>query len=338
MSNNSYGMYVEESSGVVIQNSNLAYNSQFGLRNFTPSQVVSATHNYWGSPTGPTHTSNPTGDGDEVSSGVYFAHWRPPVLMDGIIPFTAGRTETDHSTLAYDDSSGAYIRQYNNGRNVYFDDQGHHDYTLYPDGRVLSYTYNTDGSIAAMNIRAPGESAPHWTWDFAYTNGKLDSITDPAGRVTDFTVDGNGQLTAVLYPDGSSENFFYNADNLLTQHIDRNGAATSYDYDGYGRVLTDTRPIRSVYDPATGIATPEAEERSFIASDVAYPLINDSPVGDPVTPAPAPPTSTQLIDSITYGRGSISGLTNRWGNWIEFTDATSRTIQYARDRANNITQ
>ncbi|MCP4357958.1 MAG: RHS repeat protein, partial [Chloroflexi bacterium] len=49
-------------------------------------------------------------------------------------------------------------------------------------------------------------------------------------------------------------------------------------------------------------------------------------------------TSTQLIDSITYGRGSISGLTNRWGNWIEFTDATSRTIQYARDRANNITQ
>ncbi|MCP4359950.1 MAG: hypothetical protein GY796_18240, partial [Chloroflexi bacterium] len=117
---NSYGIYVEESSGVVIQNSNFAGNSQFGLRNMNPGQVVSATHNYWGSPTGPTHTSNPTGDGDEVSSGVYFAHWRPPVLMDGIIPFTAGRTETDNSTLSYDDSSGAYIRQYNNGRNVYF--------------------------------------------------------------------------------------------------------------------------------------------------------------------------------------------------------------------------
>ncbi|MCP4363077.1 MAG: RHS repeat protein, partial [Chloroflexi bacterium] len=263
-------------------------------------------------------------------------HWRPPVLMDGIIPFTAGRTETDNSTLSYDDSSGAYIRQYNNGRNVYFNDQGRHDYTLYPDGRVLSYTYNTDGSIATMNISAPGESTPHWTWNFAYANGKLDSITDPAGRVTDFTVDGNGQLTSVTYPEGSTESFFYNADNLLTQHIDRNGDISSYAFDQYGRVLSDTRPVRAVYDPATGQTTSASETRTFAPSDTAFPLINNSPVGTPLAPAPAVPTTTQLVDSISYGRGSISGLTNRWGNWVERTDASGRTTTYERDRANNV--
>ncbi|MCC6608010.1 MAG: FG-GAP repeat protein [Anaerolineae bacterium] len=332
---NSYGMYVQESSDVTVANSNFARNSLYGLYNASPSQIVTATHNYWGSTNGPNYSGHPS-DGQDVSGGVIVDPWRGPVLMDGIQPFTAGRTEIDRSTLVYDETTGNYIRRYYNGYEVYFDALGRHDYSLTPDGRIISFTYNLDNSIATMSIIAPGESTPHWTWTFNYVNSKLDSITDPAGRVTDFTIDENGQLTEVSFPDGSSEAYFYDARNLLTQHVDKNGAVTSYAYDEYGRVLTDTRPIRAVYDPATNTIVAEAEERTFIASEVAYPLINDSPVGDPITPAPAVPTSTVLVDSITFGRGSVSGLTNMWGNWLEFTDATDRTIQYDRNSANYI--
>jgi hypothetical protein len=46
------------------------------------------------------------------------------------------------------------------GRSVHFDTLGRHDYTLYPDGRILSFTYNTDGTTATMSMTAPGESTP----------------------------------------------------------------------------------------------------------------------------------------------------------------------------------
>ncbi|HUM67575.1 MAG TPA: PKD domain-containing protein [Chloroflexota bacterium] len=334
---NGDGLAVSNSEGLIITNSNFQGNS-FGLRNNTPGQPVTAVNNYWGATTGPTHTSNPGGNGEEVSDGVIFDPWRGPVLMDGINPFLQKLTATDRSVLTFDVAAGVYVRHYPNGYSVHFDSQGRHDTTHYPDGRLLSYTYNPDGTTASMSITAAGESTPHWTWAFSYTNGLLDSITDPAGRATDFIVDANGQLAAASFPDGSSRAFFYNASGLLTEHIDKNGAINSFAYDGYGRVLTDTRPIRAVYDPATGQASPTAEARLFTPSDTAYPLINDSAVGDPDDPAPAMPLSADLVDAVAFGRGGLSGYTNQWGNWTEMTDATGRTVQYERDEANNVIQ
>ena len=72
---------------------------------------------------------------------------------------------------------------------MHFNPDGSHDYTLEPDGRKTSYTYNGDGSVATMAITPPGRSTPSHVWSFAYQNGKLASITDPAGRVTHFTID-----------------------------------------------------------------------------------------------------------------------------------------------------
>ena len=201
----------------------------------------------------------------------------------------------------------------------------------------MGYTYNVDGTTATMYVQAPGESTPHWTWTFNYSGGRLDNITDPAGRTTDIAVNDHGQLSNVTFPDGSSEAFFYDARGLLTQHMDRDGAATTYAYDAYGRIQSDTRPIRAVYDPDTGESSALSEVRTFTPSDTAYHLINDSIVGDPDSPAPAAPTSTLLVDSITYGRGELSGVTNEWGNWLERTDGTGRTTAYERDEANNVT-
>lgn len=336
---NVVAMRVSDSEGLTIVNSNFARIINDGIINLTPEQTITAVNNYWGDSSGPVHpTLNPAALGASVSDGVDFIPWyQTLVAMDGVERYLAGRTATDNTVLTFDEDTNTYTRHYPDGRSVHFDTLNRHDYTLYPDGRSLNFTYNVDGTTATMSLTAPGESTPHWIWSFNYSSGKLDSITDPAGRTTDFTVDDNGHLTAVDFPDNSSEQFFYDARGLLTQHVDRNDEITSYTYDQYGRIQSDIRPIREVYDPVTGQASALSETRTFTPSDTAYPLINESVVGDVNNPAPAVPTSDELVDGVSYGTGQTTGLTNEWGNWTERTDATGRTTGYDRDEANNVT-
>ena len=212
------------------------------------------------------------------------------------------------------------------------------DYTLEPDGRRTSYTYNGDGSMATLAITPPGRTTPSHVWSFAYQNGKLASITDPAGRVTHFTVDGHGNLVQVAFPDDTTRRFVYDAKGLMTQQIDQNGAITSYSYDSYGRIRQATYPPREVYDPATGQTTLRQEVRTFTNSDTGYPLINDSPHGTPANPAPAVLRSQDLVVRVQYGRGSRSGHVNKWGAWLDETDGLGRTTTYLRDERNNVLQ
>jgi pimeloyl-ACP methyl ester carboxylesterase len=67
-------------STTTITNSEISNNTNYGI--FTNGSLT-AINNYWGDPTGPTHTSNPTGLGDKVSDGVTFEPWLgvwPPVV------------------------------------------------------------------------------------------------------------------------------------------------------------------------------------------------------------------------------------------------------------------
>ena len=336
---NTYGVDVSNSDNVVISNSNFARNTSYGLYNDTPSNIVTAVDNYWGHITGPQHSSNPTGAGQLISDGVLFAPWRFPIAMDGISTFAQSATETDYTFLAFDDETGTFVRHYVDGREVHFTTDGLHDYTLNPDGRRLSYTYNADGSVDTMEISVPGAPST-WVWDFTYQNGKLDSIIDPAGRTTDFTVNEQGHLTQVNFIGGNSESFFYDSRGLMTQHVDKDGSVTSLTYDEFGRVQTHTDPIREVYNPETGAMEWTAEVKTFTPSDTSYDLINQrTGIGDPDNPLNPPvPRSDDLVDGVDYSRGGQSGHTNKWGNWMDVTDALGRTITYERDRANNPTQ
>lgn len=64
----------------VLQNSvhynNILDNSIFGLNNIG-SSLVNATYNWWGDPSGPYHSSNPSGLGNPVSNNVLFSNWLP---------------------------------------------------------------------------------------------------------------------------------------------------------------------------------------------------------------------------------------------------------------------
>lgn len=260
----------------------------------------------------------------------------PDLTNCGTEPAIYSRTATDYSTLEYDPVTETYTRTLIDGRLIHFNPDGTHDFTLSPDGRRLTYDYNPDGSIAAINIFAPGETAADWSWIFAYSGGRLDAITDPAGRVTDFTVNANGNLVSMEMPDGSTRQMAYDSRHLPTHFTDQNGHVTTHMYDEYGRVVEIIEPPRAVYDYDTGTTTIFQETRTFTHSDTDYALINDSIVGDPDNPAPPVPTSDQLIDVVTYGRGERSGITNQWGSWANVTDGEGRTTVFEHDGRNNL--
>jgi len=59
-----------------IENSELSNNTNFGVQNLTPSQIVSARQNWWGHPSGPLDPiANPSGLGSAVSAGVDYGQF-----------------------------------------------------------------------------------------------------------------------------------------------------------------------------------------------------------------------------------------------------------------------
>lgn len=188
-----------------------------------------------------------------------------------------------------------------------------------------------------IGVVLPGEVAPRWVWTFSYQNSKLAGITDPAGRETTFTIDGFNNLVAVTKPDGTIRQYTYDQKHLLTHFTDESGAVTTYEYNDYGRITRIAEPLRTVYNVVTGQTEITQTVLYLTSSDTGYALLNGSPRGTPDDPAPPVITSGALVDRVDYGRGSQSGHTNKWGFWLDETDALGHTTYYTYDDYNNLT-
>ncbi|HEC76438.1 MAG TPA: PKD domain-containing protein, partial [Thermoplasmatales archaeon] len=64
-----------------INYNNIYNNSAWGVHNFDAT-TMDAEYNYWGHPSGPYHSSNPTGQGDNVSDNVDFIPWLDDAYPD----------------------------------------------------------------------------------------------------------------------------------------------------------------------------------------------------------------------------------------------------------------
>ncbi|NUN12024.1 MAG: right-handed parallel beta-helix repeat-containing protein [Myxococcales bacterium] len=87
LQNNTVGMLVQ-GGAPQIHESQLVGNTSFGVQNLG-ALVVDATQNWWGSSTGPTHTTNPGGTGDAVTNLVLFNPWKT-ISSDLIAPGPIG--------------------------------------------------------------------------------------------------------------------------------------------------------------------------------------------------------------------------------------------------------
>lgn len=101
-------------------------------------------------------------------------------------------------------------------KNVYlFDTKGYLRKITDANNNVinLNYTSSSTGDYLSSVTTSSGCNIV-----LNYSGDKLVSITDNAGRITFFTIDGNGNLTKITYPDNSAVGFGYDGKklNLIT--------------------------------------------------------------------------------------------------------------------------
>jgi RHS repeat-associated protein len=171
------------------------------------------------------------------------------------------------------------------------------------------------------------------TLTLGYLNGKLQSVTDPAGRLTTYAIDGSGRLSRVTDPDNVATNLAYDANNLLTSVTDRGGVVTSFTYDALRRVDTTYAPTIQIYTgasvrPRTLARAPErvvwqperagtdtATKKLAVRPDTLYAL-SIGPLNDTVRTAPdrfgsptkiiGPYGATTTITRDTLGRAVVT--------------------------------
>src|SRR5690242_12830172 len=118
-----------------------------------------------------------------------------------------------------------YERRGQHGVRITFDGAGRHIQSRNRLGHVTTFNWVSN---RLTSIVLPPASA---TYQLAYDgNGKLDKITDPAGRVLDATVTG-GLLAQLVDPDNQCVSFGYDGEQRLTSRTNRRLAVNHYYYD-----------------------------------------------------------------------------------------------------------
>jgi hypothetical protein len=70
----SFGIHTGVVGTISVTGASIHHNSNLGIYNES-SNVINATNNYWGDPSGPAYSLNPEGLGDGVSNNVLFSPW-----------------------------------------------------------------------------------------------------------------------------------------------------------------------------------------------------------------------------------------------------------------------
>ena len=200
-------------------------------------------------------------------------------------------------------------------------------------GATTTVTYHSESGKVASLTNAKGN-----TKTFSYT-AQTQTFTNPSNSQTfTFTF---YNLTRIDYPDGTNEQFSYDANGNVLTKVDRAGKTRTYTYNSAGQVLTATNPAGGI---ATYTYNADATLASSTDSDIgtttysydAYKRLNKITRPDNTTVQ----ITYDLNDRVT----SITDENNRTytytydtnGNLTVVTDPASNTTRYAYDLMDRI--
>lgn len=218
-------------------------------------------------------------------------------------------------------------------------------------GRTTSWTY--DGNSLPLTMILPSGGVYHYT----YINGRLSSVSDPNGVVTNFGYDANGRLlyredalgkrTAFSY-DGCGNvltvtnalnqvfTYVYDQRNRVTSVTNPTGAATHYTYDANGNLLTATDALGKVttytYDGEDRLATKMdaiGNTTTYAYDDVGH-LASVTVPGSGTTVYSYDAAGQLTVVTDPAGKTSAAAYDAR-GLLISVTDPLSRTFNYTYD-------
>lgn len=154
---------------------------------------------------------------DEQGKKHYF------VTERGVMKDTSGLNLTLVKT-----ASGAAIRDRSGGKLTF--ESGKLSRIEDANGNYVSVTRDTQGRISQVKDSF-GRTAVLY-----YVGGRLDMLSDPAGRIVTYSYDGDGRLITVSYPDGSTVEYTYDASARLSCVKQQDGTKTVYTYTSGDRV------------------------------------------------------------------------------------------------------
>lgn len=277
---------------------------------------------------------NNYGEGSLLFNVCVFDITSPGVTSDYFLP-PAG----EYSSLKKN-ADNTYTRFLKDGSQILFNAQGLQIQAKDKNNNIITYNYidaNSDGKVEELAAIILPTGA---LYQFNYTNGKLSGITDPAARVTGFTVDSQGDLTRIVNADGTSRYFTYDANHLMTRKTDERGNSAEYFYDRYGAIREVFSPEREVTEIAadgTVTTSRKIERRKYGISNVKS-LINDLPAGTGIPENPADVVRPQdITEQIVDGKGNTwKYQTNQFGGRLQYSDPLNNVTNYERDSNSNL--
>ncbi len=184
----------------------------------------------------------------------------PAYRHDGLPDFIQDRA--GNAWLTEYNARGAEVATWDPHNSVTFyenDRRGNRTRTTYADGTQEVRHWNSAGDNVMIVHTNGGITRQKFDHD-----GNLIEQRQPDGEVLRFENDAMGRPTRVLFPDGTSELFFWTAANDIWKHCDRGGRVTRYDYAGLRQPQSQTNPdgtvIRYHYDNERNLIRLDNEE------------------------------------------------------------------------------
>ena len=232
-------------------------------------------------------------------------------------PNTFTSPPRDFTTLVKN-ADGTYTRTLKDGTRINFNAQGYQTSLVDRNNNTTSYAYDADNRLTSIT------DPVGLVTTLTYASGKLQRITDPAGRQTQFQHDSAGNLIRITSPDGTFMTYAYDGSGRLTQATDERGGVTTYSYDYAGRFSQSVR--------AGG------ETRSLISGKLQGLPNTAAGFGTPTNPAPIV-RSENAKSTFTDGRGNPTRYTlNGLGQVTSQQDALGQATTTQYDASGNPTR
>jgi RHS repeat-associated protein len=135
-----------------------------------------------------------------------------------------------------------------------------------PTGLTLAYTYNRLNQV--LRIDYPDGLSQSYAYSTCCP-GLIDSLTDRAGRLTQFSYDALKRLTQIINPESGATRLAYDPNGNQIAQTDPNGNRTSFSYDPDNRLsrksYADGKGYSLGYDQA-GLLTTRTNARGVVAT------------------------------------------------------------------------
>lgn len=264
----------------------------------------------------------PTANGIYLFEGDGTARWfaYPGTCVQGTAPEYCAYTspDGDFTRLARNTQTGAYWRHSMDGTLVEFGADGRM-VAIHGEG-ITRFAYLADGRLSTVTDGTG--RVTQLGYDAA---GKLAWIQEPAGRTVTTRVQPAGVLDQICDPAGCGFAAGYDASRRMSWTTDAAGARTDFEYDAFGA-------LRRVLDPTVAVDGQGSVRPATTFGSLAAALLPATGTGTATAPAAAVLPASVRISATDARSSTATFAVDRFGNPTSITEPLGRTTTVQRDQ------